>query len=53
MLLHAVNYRQLHKKMLLQSPLIYMLYHIDYSYGIEVMHVSFQIVMMKNEFINS
>ena len=53
MLLHAVNYRLLHKKMLLQSPLIYYeLYHIDYSYRIEIMHVYFQIVNRTFMFMN-
>ena len=44
MLLHAVIYQQLHKKMLLQSPLIYELYHIDYSYKIEILYVYSKIV---------
>ena len=50
MLLHAVNCRHIniisYKKMLLQSPKYYTsyFYNIDYSYGIEVMHVYFQIV---------
>ena len=47
MLLNAVYYQQLHKKMLLQSPFkcifcVNELYQIDYSYGTEVMHVYFQ-----------